>query len=51
MTASGLRKEAKRGNLRIELIANKQFTTLRAIEEMADSLRGGKTIVDVLAVP
>jgi len=32
--ASALRTEAKRGNLHIETIANKQFTTLKAIEEM-----------------
>jgi hypothetical protein len=34
MTVSGLRREAARGNLVIEQIANKDFTTLRAIEEM-----------------
>jgi hypothetical protein len=34
MTASGLRREARAGRLVIEKIANKHFTTLRAIEEM-----------------
>jgi len=34
MTVSGLRREAVRGRLVIEKIANKDFTTLRAIEEM-----------------
>jgi hypothetical protein len=34
MTVSGLRREAKAGRLVIEKIANKHFTTLRAIEEM-----------------
>jgi hypothetical protein len=35
MTVSGLRREAERGRLVIERIANKDFTTLRAIEEMS----------------
>jgi len=39
MTASGLRSEAKRGHLKIERIANKDFTTLRAIEEMRQECR------------
>lgn len=34
MTVSGLRREAKRGNLTIEVIAGKQYVTLAAIEEM-----------------
>src|SRR4051794_11430326 len=34
MTASGLRREAARGRLRIERIANKDFTSLQAIDEM-----------------
>jgi hypothetical protein len=34
MTVSGLRREASKGRLEIEVIAGKQFTTLRAIEEM-----------------
>jgi hypothetical protein len=39
MTVSGLRREVKRGRLKIEVIANKQFTTLRAIEEMREKCR------------
>jgi hypothetical protein len=39
MTASGLRNEARAGRLVIEKIANKHFTTLRAIEEMRKSCR------------
>jgi len=39
MTVSGLRREAARGRLVIEKIANKDFTTLRAIEEMRNSCR------------
>src|SRR3977135_4027527 len=34
MTVSGLRREADRGRLAVERIANNDFTTLRAIEEM-----------------
>ncbi len=34
MTESGLRREARAGRLAIEKIANKDFTTLRDIEEM-----------------
>src|SRR6185295_14595056 len=34
MTVSGLRREIARGNLAIEIIAGKQFTTLRDIEKM-----------------
>jgi hypothetical protein len=34
MSVSGLRREARRGRLVIETIANKQFVTLRAIERM-----------------
>jgi hypothetical protein len=34
VTASTLRREHARGNLNIETVGNKQFTTLRAIEEM-----------------
>src|SRR5215472_11784957 len=34
MTVSGLRREARRGRLAIEVIANKQFVTLKAIERM-----------------
>jgi hypothetical protein len=39
MSVSGLRREAARGNLVIEKIANKDFTTLRAIEGMRKSCR------------
>ena len=39
MTVSGLRREARAGRLVIEKIANKHFTTLRAIEEMRKSCR------------
>src|SRR6478672_11217032 len=39
MTASGLRREANRGRLRVELIANKLFTTLQAINEMRELCR------------
>ena len=34
MTASGLRREAARGRLEIERVAGRDYTTLRAIEEM-----------------
>jgi hypothetical protein len=34
LTISGLRKEHARGRLRLERIANKDFVTLKAIEEM-----------------
>lgn len=36
MTVSGLRKEAKRGNLTLERIAARDFVTLRAIREMRE---------------
>jgi hypothetical protein len=39
MTVSGLRREAAAGRLRVEKIANKLFTTLRAIEEMRELCR------------
>ncbi len=39
MTVSGLRKEARRGTLRVFKIANKQFTTLKAVEEMIEACR------------
>jgi hypothetical protein len=39
MTASGLRREAKRGRLIIERIAGKDYTTLRYIEEMRGQCR------------
>ena len=39
MTASGLRREAKRGRLTIERIAGKDYTTLHFIEEMRQRCR------------
>jgi hypothetical protein len=39
MTASGLRREAKKGRLVIEKIANKDYTTLAAIEKMRELCR------------
>jgi hypothetical protein len=39
MTVSGLRREAIRGRLAIEVIAGKQFVTLRAIEELRKKCR------------
>jgi hypothetical protein len=39
MTASGLRREAARGRLRIERIANKDFVTLAEIKRMRDLCR------------
>ncbi|MCJ8509523.1 excisionase [Rhizobium lemnae] len=39
MTASGLRCEFKKGNLAVELIANKQYTTLNSINEMRAKCR------------
>ena len=39
MSVSGLRREARRGNLVLEKIAGKHFTTLRAIEEMRAKCR------------
>jgi hypothetical protein len=39
MTVSGLRRERDRGNLGIEKIAGKEFTTLRNIEEMRAKCR------------
>ena len=39
MTASGLRREAHRGRLTIEMIAGKQYVTLVAIEEMRSKCR------------
>jgi len=40
MTVSGLRREAARGRLVIEMIAGKQFTTLRNMEQMRARCRG-----------
>jgi hypothetical protein len=39
MTLSGLRREVGRGHLQIEMIAGKQFTTLRYIEQMRAKCR------------
>src|SRR3954463_12969389 len=39
MTKSGLRREAKRGRLVIERTANKDYTTLQAIEDMRAQCR------------
>jgi hypothetical protein len=39
MTASGLRREAKRGRLVIERTAGKDYTTLRNIEHMRELCR------------
>src|SRR5260370_36088025 len=59
MTVSGLRREAARGRLRIERIANKDFTSLRNIEEMRKLCRvkaegpacgGGKSVVSVVGL-
>ncbi|WP_271671655.1 excisionase [Bradyrhizobium sp. CCBAU 51627] len=36
LTVKGLRKEIEKGRLEVELIANKQFTTLAAIERMRE---------------
>jgi hypothetical protein len=39
MTASGLRREAKKGHLVVERIANKDYTTLEAIARMRELCR------------
>src|ERR1700731_4753797 len=39
MTASGLRREANRGRLRIERVAGKDFTTLNDIKRMRELCR------------
>jgi hypothetical protein len=44
MTVSGLRHEAKAGRLVIEKIANKHFTTPRAIEEMRKLCRVNQSL-------
>ena len=46
MTVSGLRREAARGRLLIEIIAGKHFTTLRAIEEMRNQCRDQQRALD-----
>lgn len=44
MTVSGLRKEINRGNLVVELVAGKQFVTMRAILEMREKCRGQRKV-------
>lgn len=39
MTASGLRREYRRGRLVIERVAGKDYTTLKAIREMREQCR------------
>jgi hypothetical protein len=39
MTASGLRREVDKGNLIIERIAGKDFTTLESIDQMREKCR------------
>lgn len=46
MTASGLRREIGRGRLAYERIANKDFTTLRNIEQMRAACRGHRKEYD-----
>src|SRR4051794_39574418 len=46
MTASGLRREAKRGRLMIERTAGKDFTTLAAIEGMRELCRYDARVPD-----
>ncbi|WP_157643022.1 hypothetical protein [Bradyrhizobium sp. WSM4349] len=46
ITASDLRKEARRGSLIIEKIADKEFTTLNSIEKMRDLCRSRAKDVD-----
>lgn len=44
MTVSGLRREIARGRLTVETLANKQFTTLAAIEEMRKLYRANAKV-------
>src|ERR1700704_4327962 len=44
ITVSGLRREAKAGRLVVEKIANKHFTTPRAIEEMRKLCRVNQSL-------
>src|SRR5215471_10506352 len=46
MTVSGLRREDSRGRLVIEIIAGKQFTTLRAIADMRERCRDSHRVPD-----
>src|SRR5258705_4029647 len=45
MTASGLRREAKRGRLQIVRVAGKQYTSLEAIKRMIELCREPATEV------
>ena len=49
MTASGLRREAGKGNLALERIAHKDYTTLRAISEMRKKCRVEAKVQDLAA--
>ncbi len=44
MTVSGLRREIAKGNLIVELVAGKQFVTMRAIQEMREKCRGQRKV-------
>src|ERR1019366_6604503 len=44
MTVSGLRKERDRGNLIVEKIAGKEFTSLRHIEQMRELCRAPQKV-------
>ena len=46
MTVSGLRREATRGRLMIEVIAGKQYTTLKSINEMREKCRVNPKVQD-----
>src|SRR5262245_28870513 len=46
MSASGLRRERDRGRLVTERIAGKDFTTLRAIEDMREKCRDQRKVQD-----
>jgi hypothetical protein len=45
MTVSGLRREASKGRLAVELIAGKQFTTLRDIQRMREQCRAPQKVL------
>jgi hypothetical protein len=51
MTVSGLRKERDRQNLVTEMIAGKEFTTLRNIEEMRVKCRAQQKVQDCGSSP
>jgi hypothetical protein len=51
MTASGLRREAARGRLRIERIANKDFVTLAEIKRMRELCRVPASEQDTQVLP